>query len=113
LEQSGHQPAESGGGVAAAVWALPTPTLSVAVDFSHLDVFVGDYNSRGNLYAVACRATPADQPARLDTLVAPLSVGSPLPTLPLWLESDLAEPLDLERSYEATFIELRVPLVSQ
>jgi hypothetical protein len=35
-------------------------------------------------------------------------VVSLLPTLPLWLEEDLALPLDLERSYEATFAEMRV-----
>jgi hypothetical protein len=40
----------------------------------------------------------------------PLALGSILPTLPLWLEADLAVPLDLERSYEATFVELRVPV---
>ena len=39
LEQPGHEPAEEGGGVATAVWAPPTPTLSVAVDFFRLDLF--------------------------------------------------------------------------
>jgi Protein of unknown function (DUF4058) len=183
LEQAGHQPAENGGGTATAVWAPPTPTLSVAVDFGPLDVFevqihregglemvaaielvsprnkdrqtarrhfavkcaaylqagvslvvvdvvterrenlyaalldqlalVPDDNSSGNLCAFACRATPPEQPDRLESWVTPLAVGSVLPTLPLWLEADLAEPLDLERSYEATFVELRIPLMSQ
>jgi hypothetical protein len=67
-------------------------------------------NGPDELYTVACRTVPADEPGRLETWVAPLAVGSPLPTLPLWLESDLAVPLPLEQSYEATFIELRVPL---
>jgi hypothetical protein len=35
-------------------------------------------------------------------------VGALMPTLPLWLETDLAVPLDLERTYEATFLEMRV-----
>ncbi len=30
----------------------------------------------------------------------PLVVGRPLPTLPLWLNDDLAVPLELETSYE-------------
>jgi hypothetical protein len=63
-----------------------------------------------DLYAVACRTVPADEPRRLETWVAPLAVGSDLPTLPLWLETDLAVPLDLKASYEATFVELRVSI---
>lgn len=62
----------------------------------------------GELYAVACRSIPTDAPARLETWLTPLVVGQGLPTAPLWLESDFAMPLDLERSYEATFVELRV-----
>ncbi len=178
LEQAGQQPAENGGGVATAVWAPPTPTLSVAVNFHHLDVFEvqvqregglemvaaielvsprnkdrqtarrhfavkcaaylqagvsvivvdivtgrkeslytplldqlalpPETNGQDGLYAVACRTTPPDEPARLETWVTPLALGAPLPTLPLWLEADLALPLNLERSYEATFGELRV-----
>lgn len=180
LEQSGQAPVEEGGGIATAVWAPPTPTLSVAVDFHRLDVFEvqvhregglemvaaielvsprnkdrqtarrhfaakcaaylqagvsvivvdlvtgrrenlytalleqlgltpGD-NGVGELYAVACRAVPPDEPGRLETWVVPLALGVSLPTLPLWLELDLAVPLGLERSYEATFVELRVPV---
>jgi hypothetical protein len=67
-------------------------------------------NGHGDLYAVACRTVPPDEPGRLEAWVAPLALGSPLPTLPLWLEADRAVPLDLERSYEATFVELRVPV---
>jgi hypothetical protein len=67
-------------------------------------------NGHADLYAFACRAVPPDEPGRLETWVAPLAVGSLLPTLPLWLESDLAVPLELERSYEATFVEMRVPV---
>jgi hypothetical protein len=62
------------------------------------------------LYVVACRAVPPDEPGRLETWLAPLTVGAVLPVLPLWLETDLAMPLDLERSYETTFVELRVPV---
>ena len=178
LEQPGHKPDEERGGVATAVWAPSTPTLSVAVDFHRLDVFevqvhregglemvaaielISPRNKdrqtarrhfaakcaaylqagvsvvmvdvvterkenlyaalldqlalppndggQGGLYAAACRTTPPDEPARLETWVAPLALGSLLPTVPLWLEADLAVPLDLERSYEATFVELRV-----
>jgi hypothetical protein len=180
LEQSGHERCEEGGGVATTVWAPPMPTLSVAVDFHHLDVFevqvhregglemvaaielvsprnkdrptarrnfvakcaaylqVGvsvvvvdvvtnrggnlytalleqlsldaENNGHDELYAVACRAVPPEEPCRLETWMTPLAVASVLPTLPLWLEEDLSVPLDLERSYQATFVELRVPV---
>jgi hypothetical protein len=69
-----------------------------------------DDHAEGELYAVACRTLPPEEPVRLDTWVVPLAVGAALPTLPLWLEADLVVPLELERSYEATFIELRVPV---
>src|SRR5882762_9911170 len=39
LEEPGHEAVEETGGVATAVWAPPTPTLAVAVDFRQLDVF--------------------------------------------------------------------------
>ena len=179
LEQPGRAWAADNGGVATAVWAPPRPTLSVAVDFHHLDVFEVQVHREGGLelvaaielvsprnkdrqtaqrhfaakcaaylqagvavvvvdvvtgrrqnlyealleqlaleqdndppelYAVACRTMPPDQPSRLETWVASLTLGSTLPTLPLWLESDFAVPVDLERSYEATFVELRVPV---
>jgi hypothetical protein len=67
-------------------------------------------NDAGDLSAVACRSVPPEEPGRLESWVAPLAVGSILPTLPLWLEAALAVPLNLEISYEATFVELRVPV---
>jgi hypothetical protein len=178
LEQADPAPAINGGGLATAVWAPPTPTLSVAVDFHRLDVFEVQVHREGglemvaaidlvsprnkdrqtarrhfaakcaaylqagvsvvvvdgvttrkdnlyaalleqlglpaasptlpDLYAAACRTTPLDEPTRLDTWLEPLTLGSALPTLPLWLEAEIALPLNLEQSYTATFGELRV-----
>jgi hypothetical protein len=62
-----------------------------------------------SLYAAACRSLPPEQPAVLESWFAPLTIGAPLPTLPLWLEAEHAEHLDLEHSYAATFGELRIP----
>src|SRR5262249_31939197 len=67
-------------------------------------------NCHAGLYAAACRSLPPDEPDRLDAWFIPLAIGTALPTVPLWLESDLAVPLELEPSYEATFVELRVPV---
>jgi hypothetical protein len=62
-----------------------------------------------SVYAVACRwRRRANQPF-LETWARPLKLGEPLPTLPLWLASDLAIPLDLESSYEQTCRALRIP----
>ena len=61
------------------------------------------------IYAVACRwRRRANQPF-LETWTRPLALGEPLPTLPLWLSSDLAIPLNLESSYEETCKALRIP----
>jgi len=38
----------------------------------------------------------------------PLGLGQPLPTLPLWIASDFSVPLDLEASYQAACVDLRV-----
>jgi hypothetical protein len=53
-------------------------------------------------YAAACRWLLRGRRHVLETWSYPLNLGQPLPTLPLWLAENLAIPLDLERSYEAT-----------
>jgi hypothetical protein len=53
LEHSRQERSEEGGGVATAVWAPPQPTLSVAVDFPHLDVFEVQVHREGGLELVA------------------------------------------------------------
>lgn len=52
------------------------------------------------LYAAACRFTKTDDEWRLEAWAHSLSLGRPVPTLPLWLADDLAVPLELEQSYE-------------
>lgn len=52
------------------------------------------------LYAVSCRWQPHDKRMLLRTWSHSLTLGLPLPTLPLWLTGKLAVPLDLEESYE-------------
>jgi hypothetical protein len=61
------------------------------------------------LYAVSCRwSAGAPGPWPLEAWAHPLSIGLPLPTLPLWLAEGLAVPLDLEQSYEETCRILRI-----
>lgn len=60
------------------------------------------------VYAVACRWRPRGFNHWLEAWNRPMSVGRPLPVLPLWLADDLAIPLDLEASYEQTCRDLRI-----
>jgi hypothetical protein len=61
------------------------------------------------LYAAACRGAKRKGDWLLETWAHILTLGRPLPTLPLWLADDLAVPLELEDSYEETCRVLRIP----
>jgi len=52
------------------------------------------------LYAASYRTASVDGTAALEFWGEPLSVGEPLPTLPLWIAPDLCLPLHLEAAYE-------------
>ncbi|MBY0528291.1 MAG: DUF4058 family protein [Gemmataceae bacterium] len=61
------------------------------------------------LSAVSYRAVGQDEEAQqLQVWPAPLALGLPLPTLPLWIASDFSVPLDLEASYQAACTDLRI-----
>ncbi len=51
-------------------------------------------------YAASCRWVTKGTRARLKAWSHTLTIGQPLPTLPLWLADALVIPLDLEQSYE-------------
>jgi hypothetical protein len=56
-----------------------------------------------NLYAVTLRSRkPPKHKQLLDAWFYPMLVGQPLPTLPIWLTSELRVMLPLETSYEET-----------
>jgi len=59
--------------------------------------------------AASCRWLRKEDRAVLQTWSHALSVGQPLPTLPLWLTADLCLPLDLEKSYEQACDDLSIP----
>ncbi len=52
------------------------------------------------IYATSCRWVKKEKRTILEAWAHVLTVGEPLPTLPLWLTADLVIPLDLEQSYE-------------
>jgi hypothetical protein len=60
-------------------------------------------------YAASCRWLRKADRAVLQTWSHALTVGQPLPTLPLWLTDTLYVPLDLERSYEQACEDLSIP----
>ncbi len=62
-----------------------------------------------SIYAVSCRARSFRDRYRVETWEHELAVGSPLPTLPLWLTDTLYVPLELETTYEDTCRGLRIP----
>jgi hypothetical protein len=62
-----------------------------------------------SIYAVSCRLLGFRDRTRVYAWERQLSVGSPLPTLPLWLSESLKVPLELEATYEDTCRGLRIP----
>jgi hypothetical protein len=53
-----------------------------------------------SIYAAVSRWTQKGSETRFQSWSNVLTIGRPLPTLPLWLTDDLAVPMDLETSYE-------------
>jgi hypothetical protein len=49
-----------------------------------------------------------EEKQQLQVWPAPLALGQPLPTLPLWIAADFSVPLDLEASYQTTCTDLRI-----
>ena len=60
------------------------------------------------LFAAAYRTVPKEETLQLEIWSEGLSLGHPLPTLPLWLEADLAVPVDFEATYAVTCRRLRI-----
>jgi hypothetical protein len=60
------------------------------------------------MYAVTVRTRFEGRRRMMDNWYHPLSVGQPLPTLPIWLKETWPISLDLEESYEETCRTLRI-----
>ncbi len=61
-----------------------------------------------DLYATAHRTVSAAPGLVLESWAEQLTLGGPLPTLPLWLQPDLCLPLDLETTYQAACVARRI-----
>ena len=60
------------------------------------------------LYAVAYRIAKEKEASKVELWAEQIALGAALPTLPLWLASNLAVPLELEHTYEETCQVLRI-----
>jgi hypothetical protein len=91
---------------------VTTRTSNLYGDLLELFGQVDTALARGSfpLYAVSCRwaQAQAGDGWLLQTWLDSLSIGQPLPTLPLWLAENLAVPLELGVSYEETCRILRI-----
>jgi len=61
-----------------------------------------------SIYAVTCHTRCSPKGVRVETWQHELIIGSPLPTLPLYLSETLRVPLELETTYEDTCRGLRI-----
>ena len=59
-------------------------------------------------HAVTCRGRRVAEQPRFEVWAYPLVMGQNLPVLPIWIADDMAVPLDLETTYEATCQSLRL-----
>jgi hypothetical protein len=66
------------------------------------------WESPTQLYAISYRGEVAAEQPHLEVWPHALSIGEPLPELPLWLEPDLWVPLRLAESYAITCGSLRM-----
>ncbi len=67
-----------------------------------------DWSSQTGLSAVCYRLSRVHEKERLDMWPLELLLGSELPTVPLWLEPNLAVPLELELTYTQVCQSLRI-----
>lgn len=82
--------------------------LNAAI-FSLLGLDAGRTVTPSSLSAVSYRAVAREEDVQqLLVWPSPLALGESLPTLPLWIASDLSVPLDLDASYQATCVDLRI-----
>ena len=73
-----------------------------------LDVSQAAWQSPTQLYAIAYRPVPVQKKQSVEAWPETLTLGHPLPILPLWLRLDLCLPLQLEETYAVTCSGLRI-----
>ena len=67
-----------------------------------------EFSVRTDLYAVAYRPSRLEEKGQIEIWPAPLTIGQPLPTLPLALRGVTTVPLDLDATYAATCADSRL-----
>ena len=94
------------------VWIIVDPVTERGANlYTELAARLGaepPLTATGNTYAVSLRTAAARGKWRVEAWAHDLTVGAPLPTLPLWLADRLWVPLELELTYEDTCRGLRI-----
>ena len=75
-----------------------------------LEVCEAAWETPTQLYAISYHPVALQDQPRIDVWPQSLSLGQPLPLLPLWLSVDLCVPLDLEHTYNTTCSGLRIAI---
>jgi hypothetical protein len=68
----------------------------------------GAWESPTGLYAVSYRPVTRRKHPRVEAWPEPLTLGKPLPEMPLWLSPELGVPVRLEESYLESCRSLRI-----
>jgi hypothetical protein len=68
------------------------------------------WHSATNLSAIAYRTAGPNESPRVEAWPEALTLGEPLPTVPLWIAAEVAVPLDLEQGYAAACRTLRIDI---
>ena len=66
------------------------------------------WESASGLSVLSYRTVRTNDRVRMDVWPSVMTLGQPLPTVPLWLEADLCVPLDLELTYHQACQSLRL-----
>jgi hypothetical protein len=72
-------------------------------------VEIGEIGEDAQLYAAAYHPVQRDESPRLDVWHEPLTLGAPLPVMPLFLRGGPCVRIDLEATYRRTCEEQRIP----
>ena len=87
-------------------------TVNLHAELVQLLSLPGDFHwqAPAKLYAATYRSIASGEEQLIQYWPEPLALGAMLPTMPLWLDTDLCIPLNFEESYVATCESLRIRL---
>ena len=91
------------------MWSRRGPPICTPICWRLWKYRKAAWESPTQLYAIAYRPIPLQKQQSIEAWPETLTLGHPLPMLPLWLRLDLCLPLQLEETYADTCSGLRIP----